>query len=55
MLPVTGSRDSTCVRCEQVDGLFSVVVKLKGEAERLRGIAECEQEINWWSNSMLNL
>ena len=53
--PVKGSRDSTCMRCEQLDDLLSVVVKLKVEVKRLRSIRECEQEIDWWSNNLLNL
>ena len=31
--PVKGSRDSTCTRCEQLDDLLSVVVKLKVEVK----------------------
>ena len=38
LLLVNGSRDSTCMRCEQVDDL----VKLKEEMERLRSIREYE-------------
>ena len=38
LLPGEGSRDSTCVRCEQVDELLSLVVELKEEVERLRTI-----------------
>ena len=45
MLPGEGGRDSTCVRCEQVDELLSLVVELKEEVQRLRTIRECE--INW--------
>ncbi len=33
MLPVKGGRVSICVRCELVDDLFNVVVKLKEEVE----------------------
>ena len=54
-LPVKGGRDFTCVRCEQVDDLLSMVVKLKEEAERFRSITECKQEVDLWSNSLLNL
>lgn len=43
---VKGGRDSTCVRCEQVDDLFSVM-KLMEEVERLRSTRECEQKIDW--------
>ena len=31
-------KDATCVRCEQVDELFSLVGELKEEVERLRTI-----------------
>lgn len=55
LLLVKGSMDSICVRCEQVDNLLSMVVKLKEEVERLRSIRECEQEIDLWGNSLLNL
>ena len=43
-------KDATCVRCEQVDELLSLVVELREEVERLRTIRECEQ-IDWWSDS----
>ena len=46
-----GGKDATCVRCEQVDELFSLVVELREEADRLRTIRECEREINWCSDS----
>lgn len=42
-----GEGDSTCVRCDQVNDLFSFVVDLKDEVERLRSIKECEREIDW--------
>jgi len=35
------SRDNSCVRCEQVNGLLSLVAELKEEVERLRNIQEC--------------
>ena len=47
-----GVRDSTCVRCEQVDELLSMVVELQEEVERL-SIRECEQESDWWSDSLV--
>ena len=40
------------MRCEQVDELLSVVVKVREEVERLRTIRECEREINWWSDAL---
>lgn len=45
LLPRESSRDSTCVRCEQVNELFSLVVELREEMEKLRTIWECEQKI----------
>lgn len=51
LLLMTGGKNSTCVRCEQMDDLLSMVAKLKEEVEKLRRIKECEQEIGWWSNS----
>jgi len=36
LLPREGSRNSTCVRCEQVEDLLSMVTELKEETERLR-------------------
>ena len=50
-----GSSDSTCVRCNQLDDLLSLVVELKEEVERLRSIRECEREIDWWSNTLAPL
>ena len=42
-----GSPDTTCVRCEQVEDLFSPVVELKEEVERLRSIRDCKKGIDW--------
>ena len=50
---VLGEGDSTCVRCEQLNDLLSLVVDLKEEVERLRSIKECEREIDWWSQTLL--
>ena len=47
-----GQQDSTCVRCEQVDDLLSMVAELREEVERSRNIRECKQETDWWSNSL---
>jgi len=52
LLPREDGKDATCVRCEQVDELLSLVVELKEEVERLRTIRECEREIDWWSDSL---
>jgi len=46
------SRDSSCVRCEQVNDLLSLVAELKEEVERLRSTRECEREIDWWSRTL---
>ncbi|XP_074667595.1 uncharacterized protein LOC141917867 [Strix aluco] len=50
-----GTSDNTCVRCDQLDDLLSLVVELKEEVERLRSIRECEREIDWWSNTLAPL
>ena len=39
-----GDRDTTCVRCEQVEDLLSMVAELKEEVERLWTIREREWE-----------
>ena len=52
LLPREDGKDATCVRCEQVDELLSLVVELREEVERLRSIRECEWEIDWWSDSL---
>ena len=52
LLPREDGKDATCVRCEQVDELLSLVVELREEVERLRTIRECEREIDWWSDSL---
>ena len=44
--------NATCVRCEQVDELLSLMVELRQDMERLRAIRECEQETDWWSDSL---
>ena len=41
-----GDRDTTCVRCEQVEDLHSLVAELKEEAGRLRSTWKCEQYSN---------
>lgn len=38
------------MRCEQVEDLLIPVAELK-EEERLRSIRDCEQEVDWWTNS----
>ena len=43
------------MRCDQLDGLLSLVAELKEEVERLRSIRECERELDWWSNTLAPL
>ena len=50
LLLVNGSRDSTCMRCEQVGDLLSMVAELEENVEKL-SMKGCKQEIDWWSNS----
>lgn len=40
------SRDSTCMRCEQVEDLLTMVAELKKDMEKLRHSRECEQEVD---------
>jgi len=40
-------RDSSCVGCNQVNDLLSLVTELKEEVKMLRSIRECEREIHW--------
>lgn len=47
-----GSRDTVCIRCDQVNDLLRKVVELKEEVERLRSIRNCENEIDWWSHTL---
>jgi len=54
-LVLADSRDNSCVRCEQVNDLLSLVAELKEEVERLRSIQECERDIDWWSCSLRSL
>jgi len=39
------SRDNSCVWCDQMNDLLSLVAQLKEEVERLSNIRECEREI----------
>ena len=36
-----------------MDELLSLVVELKEEVQRLRTIRACEQETDWWSDSLV--
>lgn len=49
------SRDDTCVQCDQVDDLLSLVAKLKEEGEKLRTTRECEKEIDCWSHILQSI
>jgi len=44
-----GSRETVC---SQVQGMLTVT-ELKEDVKRLRSIMACEQEIDWWSNSLV--
>lgn len=46
LLPMEGGRDTTCMRCEQVEDQISLVAELKEKMEKLRTIKECEQELD---------
>ena len=46
-----GSGDTSCVRCDQVGDLLSLVVELKEEVERLRSIRGRERERDWWAHT----
>ena len=50
LLPGEDGRDATCARCEQVDELLSLVVKLREKLERLKTIRV--QAEDWWSDSL---
>ena len=49
-VPDDGGR--TCIRCDQLNNLLSLVIDLKEEVERLRTIKDCEREIDWWCQSL---
>lgn len=55
VLAVQGSRDNSCIRCDQVNDLLSLVADLKEEVGRLRSVREREREIDWWSPSLAAL
>jgi len=46
---------TSALYCDQVNDLFSLVVELKEEVERLRSIMGCEREIDWWSHTLPSL
>lgn len=45
LLPPQDGRDTTCMRCKQVEDLLSLVAELKEEVDRSRSIRECAQEM----------
>ncbi|KAK4818853.1 hypothetical protein QYF61_020072 [Mycteria americana] len=47
-----GSRDDSCVRCDQVDDLLCMVAELQEEVEKLRSVREAEKEIDWWCHAL---
>ena len=49
-MPDDGGR--TCIRCDQLNDLLSLVIDLKEEVERLRTIKDCEREIDRWCQSL---
>jgi len=51
-LVLKSRRQNTCVRCDHVDNLISLVAELKEQLERLRNIRECEREIDWWKHAL---
>ncbi|KAK4826358.1 hypothetical protein QYF61_007952 [Mycteria americana] len=54
-LVTDGSSENSCVRCDQVDNLLSLVAELQEEVERLRSIRESEKEIDWWIHALPSL
>lgn len=47
--------DNSCVRCDKVGDLFSLVVELREEVERLRSIRDSEEEFDWWNHALASL
>lgn len=45
----------TCMRCEQLDDLLSLVAELKEKEGRLRSIRECKREVDLWSCTLPSL
>ena len=54
-LVMDSSSKNSCVRCDQVDDLLSLVAELREEVERLRLIRESEKEIDWWNHVLPSL
>ena len=47
-----GTSDNTCVCCDQLDDLLSLVAELKEEVKRLKSMRECKREFGWWSSTL---
>lgn len=41
--------------CEEGNDLLSLVAELEEKMERMRSVKECEQGLDWWSNSLIYL
>lgn len=54
-IPLGCSRDSSCVRCDQVDSLLCLVAELQDEVERLRSIRAPEVAIDWWNQALASM
>ncbi|KAJ7423699.1 death-associated protein 1 [Pitangus sulphuratus] len=50
-----GSRDKSCMWCDQVYDLLSLVAEFYEEVERLRSIRDYEREIDQWSHTLPSL
>lgn len=46
-LLLEGSREKSCMRCDHVDNLLSLVAELEEEGERLRSVGDSEKELSW--------
>lgn len=50
-----GSRDNSCVSCDQADDWQSLMLELTDKVERLRSISKSEEQTEWWSHTLLHL
>jgi len=51
-LEMDGSGEDSCVRYDQLDYLLGLVAELRDKADRLKGISESEQDIDWWNHAL---
>ncbi|KFV62115.1 hypothetical protein N307_03715, partial [Dryobates pubescens] len=51
-LGIEGEGENTCVRCDQVNFLLSLVAELKDEVSRLRSIRESKRELDMWKKAL---